>query len=179
MINRGEMRRVVAIAVVFLIVSPFSAFADRKDKDNSSNRAKKYFKLGMICEQNKQWDHAAEEFALAVAENPSDVEYTLHLRIALVNAAMMVSSRGDMFAEQKDYNAAFQSYRQAYSFDPTDEVSLVKMRRMLEAQGLPPDLLSAPGNPVSDKNGTRLETSLQGGGPGARATATTIENLEH
>jgi general secretion pathway protein D len=179
MINSGKMRRVVAIGVVFLIVSPLSVFGDKKDKDNSSSRAKKYFKLGMIYEQNKQWDHAAEEFALAVAEVPSDVEYNLHLHVAMVNAAMMLSSRGDMLAEQKDYNAAFQSYRQAYSFDPTDEVSLVKMRRMLKAQGLPIDIVPGEGgSPSSGGAGARMETSLKSGGPSAQPIPTTIENLE-
>ena len=48
----------------------------------------------------------------------------------------MLVERGDSLAEKKDYNAAYNAYRQAYSFDPANELALIKMRRMLEAQGL-------------------------------------------
>ena len=163
MITNGRIRRIIAAGLILLIVCPLSAFADKKDKDN--DKGKKHFKLGLIYEQNKQWDKAAQEYTLASAEAPSDVEYTLRLRVALINAAIMLSHRGDMLADQKDYNAAYQSYRQAYSYDPTDEVSLIKMRRMLEAQGLPTkDALPAAAQP--DPN--RMETNFKGG-PGEPA----------
>ncbi|HEY6332636.1 MAG TPA: hypothetical protein VI756_25155, partial [Blastocatellia bacterium] len=151
---------------MLLIVSPLSAFADKKDKDN--DKGKKHFKLGMIYEANKQWDKAAQEFTLAQAEAPSDVEYTLHLRVALINAAIMLSHRGDMLADQKDYNAAYQSYRQAYSYDPSDEVALIKMRKMLEAQGLPyKDILPEGSTPGPNSVATGFK-----GGPNERHGAT-------
>jgi general secretion pathway protein D len=130
-----------------LAIAPASAFADHK----------KYFKEGLAFEENKQWDKAAEKFALAVAEKPANVEYQLHFQRSLVNAAIMLVERGDMLAEQKDYNAAYQAYRHAYSFDPTNELSRIKMRRMLEIQGLPTDDLpgnSDPGPSLKPRNGS-------------------------
>ena len=39
---------------------------------------KKRFKKGMAHEAAEVWDQAAEEFALAVAEDPKNPEYRLH-----------------------------------------------------------------------------------------------------
>jgi general secretion pathway protein D len=169
--NNDRIRRIVAVCLVLLIVSPLSVFADKGDKDN--DKGKKHFKLGMIYEANKQWDKAAQEFTLAQAEAPSDVEYTLHLRVALINAAIMLSHRGDMLAEQKDYNAAYQSYRQAYSYDPSDEVSLIKMRKMLEAQGLDPKDLMPEGNGSGGPN--QVQTGFKGGANDRGASLQEIE----
>ena len=128
-----QTRRSVALALVLTMIgiglAPVSTYADHK----------KYFKEGLRFEDNKQWDKAAEKFALAVAEKPSNVEYQLHFQRCLVNAGIMLVERGDMLAEQKDFNAAYQSFRQAYSFDPTNDLARIKMRRMLEVQGLPTD----------------------------------------
>jgi general secretion pathway protein D len=107
-------------------LAPVATYADHK----------KYFKEGTRFEENKQWDKAAEKFALAVAEKPSNIEYQLHFQRCLVNAGIMLVERGDMLADQKDFNAAYQSFRQAYSFDPTNDLARIKMRRMLEVQGL-------------------------------------------
>src|SRR6185436_7680502 len=109
---------------------------------------KKHFKEGMKYEENRQWDKAAQEFALAVAEKPSNVEYQLHLQRALVSAAIMLVERGDSLAEKKDYNAAYNAYRQAFAFDPSNELALIKMRRMLEVQGLPTNDLPKIGDPA-------------------------------
>src|SRR5262249_33526337 len=104
-------------------------------------------------------DKAAQEFALANAEAPSNGEYILHLQRALVSAGIMLSERGDMLAQQKDYNAAYAAYRQAFSYDPTNEVAKSKMRRMLEIQGL--------ASPVGTGDGSggvnKIETSYKGG----------------
>ncbi|MGH9761718.1 MAG: hypothetical protein ACREAC_12895, partial [Blastocatellia bacterium] len=124
----------MAILACLLLIFPAASYA--------KNDGKKHFKLGMQYELNKQWDKAAEQYALASAESPSSAEYSLHLQRALVNAAIMLEARGDMLAQQKDYQAAYQSYRQGYAFDPTNEQTFVKMKRMAEAEGI-----SAPGAP--------------------------------
>ncbi|HEY6333136.1 MAG TPA: secretin N-terminal domain-containing protein [Blastocatellia bacterium] len=159
----GRLRPTIALVLVLFLVSPVSAFADKKDKSN--DQGKKHFKVGLSYEQNKQWDKAAQEFTLAAAENPSDMEYTLHLQVALLNAAIMLAHRGDMLAGQNDYNAAYESYRQAYSYDPTDEVSLMKMRRMLTLQGYSLDQLPATGASA---------ITASAAGTGARVDATTL-----
>src|ERR687896_231705 len=92
-----KIQQAIVLAIALALVAPVGVFA----KDG-----KKHFKEGMKYEENRQWDKAAEQYALAVAEKPSNVEYQLHLQRSLVMAAIMLVERGDKFAEQKDYNAA-------------------------------------------------------------------------
>ena len=134
-----RIQQVIALAVALTLAAPIAAFAAD---------GKKHFKEGLKYEENRQWDQAAREFALAVSEKPSNVEYQLHLQRALVSAAIMLVERGDSLADKKDYNAAYNAYRQAFAFDPSNELALIKMRRMLEAQGLPLDNLPKSGDPA-------------------------------
>src|SRR5262249_5267771 len=143
-----RVRPALAVALVLLIATPSVIFAAD---------GKKHFKQGLKYEVNKQWDKAAQEFALANAEAPSNVEYILHLQRALVNAGIMLSERGDMLAQQKDYNAASAAYRQAASYDPTNEVAKFKMRRMLEVQGL-----ASPDSADGSGKVNKIETSYSG-----------------
>lgn len=153
---RHKTRQMLVVLLCLLMTFPFVSYA---------SDGKKHFKLAIQFENNKQWDKAAEQFALAAAEAPSNVEYSLHLQRALVNAAIMLEGRGDMLAKQKDYNAAYQSYRQAYSYDPTNEETIVKMKRMLDAQGitLGTPKKGAPGNALETgfSEGADLETAEQ------------------
>ena len=157
-----RMRQVIALAVALTLAAPIAALAD----------GKKHFKEGLKYEDNRQWDQAAREFALAVSESPSNVEYQLHLQRALVSAAIMLVERGDSLAEKKDYNAAYNAYRQAYAFDPSNELALIKMRRMLEAQGLPPTDLPTSGDPAGPswkpRTGNNVTASYGGSGESAR-----------
>jgi len=145
-----RMRPALAVALVMLIAMPAVMFAAD---------GKKHFKQGLKYEVNKQWDKAAQEYALANAEAPSNVEYILHLQRALVSAGIMLSERGDMLAGQKDYNAAYAAYRQAVAFDPTNEVAKLKMKRMLEIQGL----ATPDGEGDGSGKANKIETSYKGG----------------
>jgi len=127
MTGRISFHKAIALALALTLAAPIAGLAD----------GKKHFKDGMKYEVNRQWDKAAEQFALAVADSPSNVEYQLHLQRALVQAGLMLTERGDGLADKKDYNAAYTAYRQAYAFDPTNDLARIKMRRMLEAQGMP------------------------------------------
>jgi general secretion pathway protein D len=146
-------RQAIAFLVVMAMLglSPLSTYANHK----------KYFKEGMSFEENKQWDKAAEKFALAVAEKPSNIEYQIHFQRALVNAGIMLVERGDRLAVQKDFNAAYQAYRQAYSFDPTNDVARIKMRRMLEEQGLPTDGVPGESDPAGPKWKRRTDSNMR------------------
>ncbi|HMQ02825.1 MAG TPA: secretin N-terminal domain-containing protein [Pyrinomonadaceae bacterium] len=95
---------------------------------------KKYFKEGMKHEYAQAWDKAAEAFALAVAENPRNPEYRLHLQRALFNASQMFMKRGTLAAQEKDYEGAFIAFRRAYAFDPVNELAKSEMARMLRLQ---------------------------------------------
>lgn len=164
-------RRLIASGLALALVASLPAASYARD-------GKKHFKNGVKYEQNKQWDKAAEQYAIAVAEDSSNIEYLMRYQRSLVNAGIMLSERGDTFADQKDYNSAYQAYRQAFSFDPTNELAFIKMRRMLEVQGLPLDNLPGkadhgPSFKPSKKNGAAiLKTSTsaeamsgQGAGP--------------
>lgn len=162
-----RIQQVIALAVALALAAPIAAFAAD---------GKKHFKEGLKFEENRQWDKAAQEFALAVSEKPSNVEYQLHLQRALVSAAIMLVERGDSLAEKKDYNAAYNAYRQAFAFDPTNELALIKMRRMLEAQGLPTDNLPTSGDPSGPKFRPRTDSNLKASytADGAPAPARTM-----
>ena len=153
-----RIQQVLALAVALTLAAPIAGFAAD---------GKKHFKDGLKYEENRQWDKAAQEFALAVSEKPSNVEYQLHLQRALVSAAIMLVERGDTLAEKKDYNAAYNAYRQAFSFDPTNELALIKMRRMLEVQGLPLDNLPTSGDPSGPKIKPKADSTVKAAYPGA------------
>ncbi|MBX3283148.1 MAG: hypothetical protein KF756_11795 [Acidobacteria bacterium] len=95
---------------------------------------KKHFKQGLKYEVAEEWDKACEEFALAVNENPKNPEYRLHLRRALFNASQMYMKRGTAAADEKDYAGAYNAFRRAYGFDPTNELAKSEMERMVRLQ---------------------------------------------
>jgi len=157
-----RIHQVIALSLAVTLAVPIMAFgAD----------GRKHFNAGLKYEENRQWDKAAQEFALAYSEKPNNVEYSLHLQRALVSAAIMLVERGDSLAEKKDYNAAYNAYRQAFAFDPANELALIKMRRMLEAQGLPTDNLPTGGDPAGPKIKPKSDLNQKASfsGPGGAA----------
>lgn len=161
--SRLTIQRATALMLVFFLAVPMAALA---------SDGQKHFKEGVKYEDNRQWDKAAEQFALAVSEKPSNIEFQLHLQRALIQAGLMLVERGDRLAEQKDFNAAYNAYRQGYAFDPTNELALVKMRRMLEVQGLPTDGLPRGGDPAGPSYKRTPDTNVKAAYPGARNVQT-------
>ncbi|MGI9055648.1 MAG: secretin N-terminal domain-containing protein [Pyrinomonadaceae bacterium] len=95
---------------------------------------KKHFNQGMKHEVAEEWDKAAEEFALAVSDNPKNPEYRLHYIRSLFNASQMFMKKGRMQADEKDYAGAYISFRKAYAYDPVNELAKSEMERMLRFQ---------------------------------------------
>lgn len=95
---------------------------------------KKHFKQGMKHESAEEWDKAAEEFALAVADNGKNPEYKLHLTRALFMASHMYIKKGSMAAGEKDYQGAYVAFRKAYAYDPTNDFAKSEMARMVRLQ---------------------------------------------
>lgn len=130
------LRSFAAFALIFCLwMTPIAVLAGDKGEKN--------FKQGMKYEEAQQWDKAAEEFALAVAAKPSNTEYRLHYQRALFNASQMMMQRGRTLAEQKDFVGAYNAFRQAYGYDPVNELAKSEMDRMLRlqkeaAEGKPP-----------------------------------------
>jgi general secretion pathway protein D len=108
-----------------LLATPLTAFAKKGEKN---------FNKGLQYEAAQQWERAAQEFTLAVAANPSDTDYQLHYRRAIFNASMSFMQKGRALAEQQDYIGAYNAFRQAYAYDPVNQLALSEMERMQRLQ---------------------------------------------
>jgi general secretion pathway protein D len=123
-INRWHS--IVALVIVTcMLVVPVSAIG-KKGKDN--------FNRGMKYEQAQQWERAAQEFMLALATDPSNVDYQLHYRRAVFNASQMFMQQGRSLAEQRDFVGAYNAFRQAYGYDPVNQLAVSEMERMVRLQ---------------------------------------------
>ncbi|HYY57156.1 MAG TPA: secretin N-terminal domain-containing protein, partial [Pyrinomonadaceae bacterium] len=150
-------RSFAALLVTFcLLLTPITALAKKGEKN---------FKQGMRYEAAQQWDRAAQEFSLAVAADPANMEYQLHYRRALFNASQMFMIQGRSLAEQRDYIGAYNAFRQAYGYDQVNQLALSEMDRMLRLQNEKEGITTPNG---SGANGTGSEprvspTSYQSG----------------
>ena len=113
------------VVVLCLLVVPLTAFA-KKGRD--------HFKRGLKHEQAQQWDKAAQEYTLALASDPSNAEFQLHYRRAIFNASQMFMQQGRALAEQRDYIGAYNAFRQAFGYDPVNQLAVSEMERMLRLQ---------------------------------------------
>ncbi len=124
--NNSYMRACAALLVVFcLLCAPLTALAKKGEKN---------YNRGVEFEKMQQWERAAQEFALAVAANPSESEYQLHYRRAVFNASQRFMEQGRALADQGDYAGAYNAFRQAYGYDPINELAAAEMQRMLRLQ---------------------------------------------
>jgi len=125
---KTETRIFVSLLLTFcLLALPAAAFAKKGDK---------HFKEGLRNEANQQWEKAAQEFTLAVASDPSNLEYQLHFRRASFNASQSYMQQGRSLAEQRDFVGAYNAFRQAYGYDAVNELAVSEMERMLRLQGV-------------------------------------------
>jgi general secretion pathway protein D len=136
------------VLVLSLLLLPLTAFAKKGDKN---------FKRGMDYEMAQQWDKAAQEFTLALAADPSNMEYQLHFRRASFNASQHYMQQGRTLAEEGDFVGAYNAFRQAYGYDPVNELAVSEMERMLRLQAV--------------KEGRTTKVSDQGDGNGAGTPA--------
>lgn len=119
-------RSFASLVVIFcLLAAPMTAFAKKGEKN---------YKQGLKYESAQQWEKAAQEFTLAIAADPSNIEYQLHYRRAVFNASQTYMQQGRALAEQRDYIGAYNAFRQAYGYDPVNELALAEMERMLRLQ---------------------------------------------
>jgi general secretion pathway protein D len=108
-----------------LLASPVAVMAKKGDKN---------YQRGLDYEKAQQWEKAAQEFALAVAADPSRTEYQLHYRRAVFNASQAYMTKGESLASQGDYVGAYNAFRQAYGLDPVNSLAAQEMDRMLNLQ---------------------------------------------
>jgi general secretion pathway protein D len=160
-----------SLVVIFcLLAAPMTAFAKKGEKN---------YKQGLQYESAQQWEKAAQEFTLAVAADPSNVEYQLHYRRAVFNASQTYMQQGRALAEQRDYIGAYNAFRQAYGYDPVNELALSEMERMLRLQR---EKTGEAGDGVKGAKVTQLSDRAQGTGgtpadPGAARNTPAEEAL--
>jgi len=146
--NNIRTRTLISLLLAFSLLSlPITALAKKGDKN---------FKRGMDYEAAQQWDKAAQEFTLAVAADPSNMEYQLHFRRASFNASQSYMQQGRSLSERGDYVGAYNAFRQAYGYDPVNELAVSEMERMLRLQAVK-EGRAAP-------NGSKLGDSSDGNG---------------
>ncbi|MDX6696242.1 MAG: ral secretion pathway protein [Blastocatellia bacterium] len=161
----AQLRSACGLLLVFcLLATPLAAMG---------SKGKKNYERGLSYEAAQQWEKAAEEFILAVAAEPSNIQYQLHYRRAVFNASQEAMRKGDALALQKDYLGAYNSFRQAYGYDATNELAVTEAERMLRLKrdndGGDADAEPETGNseakmtPTSTQVG--LDSSLQRGRP--------------
>ena len=163
--THARTRTLVALLLsALLLAAPMSAMAKKGEKN---------FKRGMTHERAQQWEQAAQEFALAVAALPSDVEYQLHYRRAVFNASQVYMQKGRTLADKGDYVGAYNAFRQAYGYDPVNELAANEMRRVLRLQRVKEGLDPEPEEPANGSGGMRVQPSSlsTGGGAAARGAA--------
>jgi general secretion pathway protein D len=126
--NNTRIRALISLILAISILAlPVTAFGKKGDKN---------FKRGMDYERSQQWDKAAQEYTLAVAADPSNMEYQMHFRRASFNASQTYMQQGRSLAERGDYVGAYNAFRQAYGYDPVNELAVSEMERMLRLQGV-------------------------------------------
>ncbi len=143
------IQRLIAIILVIAIITPLAL----------AGGGNKYFKKGRKFEAAEQWDLAAEQYALALSEDPGNPEYKLHLLRSLSRASLTFMERGKTLAEQGDYEGAYQAFRQAYSYDNSNEMALSRMKNMLEKLGISNDGADSFGNDDLKKTSLSNDTS--------------------
>jgi len=153
--NNTRARTLISLLLALSLLGlPIAAFGKKGNKN---------FQRGMDYERQQQWDKAAQEFTLAVAADPSNMEYQLHFRRASFNASQTYMQQGRSLAERGDFVGAYNAFRQAYGYDPVNELAVSEMERMLRLQAVK----DGRANP----NGTPKESSEGGTFTPASATA--------
>ena len=122
--KRSLLSLILALSLLSL---PIAAFAKKGEKE---------FKQGLKFENAQQWDKAAQQFTLALAADPANMEYQMHFRRSMFNASQRYMQQGRSLAEQGDFVGAYNAFRQAYGYDPVNELAVSEMERMLRMQGV-------------------------------------------
>jgi general secretion pathway protein D len=145
------------LLAISILALPITAFAKKGEKN---------FKRGMDYEQAQQWDKAAQEYTLAVAADPSNMEYQLHFRRASFNASQTYMQQGRSLSERGDFVGAYNAFRQAYGYDPVNELAVSEMERMLRLQAVKEGRTAPKGTKTNEASEGSTFTSGNGNGAG-------------
>src|SRR5690349_3325350 len=124
--NNNRSRTLISLIMALSLLSmPLTAFAKKGDS---------HFKRGMDYEKAQQWDKAAQEYTLAVAADPSNMEYQLHFRRASFNASQSYMQQGRSLVERGDNVGAYITFRNAYDYVAVNELGVSEIERMMRLQ---------------------------------------------
>jgi general secretion pathway protein D len=137
---------------------------------------KKNFKEGAKYESAEQWDLAAEQYAVAVANEPDNAEYRLRLMRAMQMSSLMFAARGDLLEAKGDYAGAYNAYARAFTYDRANETTRIKMSRMIEQQKSR-DGMSAPAR-YNPRNGNLAPVSNEIQTPYRAARGDLLQRVE-
>jgi len=158
---------ILALAIVAAMLAlPMSAYA-RKGRD--------HYNRGMDYEKSQQWEKAAQEFMLALAEDPSNVDFRLHYSRSVFNASQQLMQTGRSLAEQRDYVGAYNAFRQAFGYDPVNQLAVSEMERMLRLEQVKQGLAAT--SPTNDSNAGGDSGGLGGGTPSQPSTRPQEQDL--
>jgi general secretion pathway protein D len=129
-----------SLLVAAILLAPLTALAKKGDKN---------YDRGLEYEKAQQWDKAAQEFALAVAADPSNTQFQLHYRRSVFNASQDFMTKGRALVDQGDYVGAYNAFRQAYGFDPVNNLAAQEMDRMLNLQRQKEGTTNPQGTPTA------------------------------
>ena len=142
---RNRWHSIMALMILTCMLAlPMTAFA---------TKGKDHYRRGMDYEKAQQWEKAAQEFTLALAAEPGNVDYQLHYRRAIFNASQSFMQQGRALAEQRDYVGAYNAFRQAFGYDPVNQLAVSEMERMLRLEQVKQGNVrtdSGDGNPRTD-----------------------------
>ncbi|HEU5460071.1 MAG TPA: secretin N-terminal domain-containing protein, partial [Pyrinomonadaceae bacterium] len=142
--NNIRIRTLISfVLAICLLGLPITALGKKGEKN---------FKRGMQFEEAQQWDKAAQEFTLAVAADPSNMEYQMHFRRASFNASQTYMQQGRSLAERGDFVGAYNAFRQAYGYDQVNELAVSEMERMLRMQAVKEGKAAPNGTKISDSS---------------------------
>src|ERR1041385_2881653 len=151
--NNTRTRALISLLLALSLLSlPITAFGKKGDKN---------FRRGMDYEKQQQWDKAAQEYTLAVAADPSNMEYQLHFRRASFNASQTYMQQGRSLSERGDYVGAYNAFRQAYGYDPVNELAVSEMERMLRMQAVKDGRAPSKTGDTSEGGATLTPASAQ------------------
>ena len=143
--SRNRWHSMLALMILACMLAlPMTAFA---------TKGKDHYRRGMDYEKAQQWEKAAQEFTLALAAEPGNVDYQLHYRRSIFNASQSFMQQGRALAEQRDYVGAYNAFRQAFGYDPVNQLAVSEMERMLRLEQVKQGnarVDSGDGNPKTD-----------------------------
>src|SRR4030095_5299929 len=135
-----------------MLALPMTAFA---------TKGRDHYRRGMDYEKAQQWEKAAQEFTQALAAEPGNGDYQVHYRRVIFKASQSLVQQARALCEQRDYVGAYNAFRQAFGYDPVNQLAVSEMERMLRLEQV------KQGNvrPDSGDVNPRTDTAVNDGSP--------------